>query len=305
MTAEQPAERAATLRGISLVLLAMLMFACMDGVNKHLTSTYSVIQILWVRYLILLVFALLLARPRGVRQALKTRQPGMQLGRSFVLIVEKGAFIVAFSYLPVADTHAIGAIAPLMVTILAVCFLREQVGLHKALAVEVGFGGVLVIIRPGQGVFSATALIPLFAAALFAVYQVMTRAVSRDDRPDTSLLYTALVGAVVLTAVGPFDWHSPAGLDWGLLLLVGLLGTSAHFSLIKALQLAPASTLQPFNYSLFLWAIVVGFVGFDHFPDLWTLTGGVIIVGSGLYVLLRERVPTEPECSALLEAEPT
>ena len=277
------------LRGISLILLAMLIFACMDGVIKHLTDTYSVIQILWIRYLILVVFALLVARPRGVREALKTPQLGMQLSRALVLLAEKAGFVIAWSYLTLADTHSIGAIAPIMVTVLAVLFLGEHAGLHRSLAIATGFAGVLIIIRPGLGVFSATALIPLGAAALFAVYQLMTRAVSRLDKPDTILLYTALVGVVILTLAGPFDWQTPVGLDWGLLILAGVLGCGAHFSLIKALQLAPASTLQPFSYSLFFWAIVGGYIGCGDLPDLWTFVGGAVVVGSGIYMLRRER----------------
>ena len=118
----------------------------------------------------------------------------------------------------------------------------------------------------------------------------MTRVVSRVDKPDTILLYTALVGVVILTVAGPFNWRPPTDLDWGLLLLAAVLGCGAHFALIKALQLAPASTLQPFSYSLFLWAIVVGFIGFGDLPDLWTFAGGAVVVASGLYVLHRERV---------------
>ena len=289
MSVHPRADRADTLRGIGLVLLAMLTFACMDGIVKHLTSDYSVVQILWVRYVILLMVSVLIARPRGLRQVLKTPRLGMQVGRSLVLLAEMGAFVVAWRYLTLADTHAIAAVAPLIVTLLAVCLLGERVGLHKMLAVAAGFAGVLVIIRPGQGVFNAAALIPLIAAALFALYQIMTRFVSRTDRPDTSLLYTAIVGVIILTVIGPFSWRSPTGLDWGLLLLVGLLGSGSHFALIKALQLAPASTLQPFNYSLFLWAIVVGFIGFDDLPDQWTFAGGASVVASGLYVLHRER----------------
>ena len=139
------------LRGISLILLAMLIFACMDGVIKHLTHTYSVIQILWIRYLILVVFALVVARPRGVREALRTPQLGMQLSRALVLLVEKAGFVIAWSYLTLADTHAIGAIAPSMVTVLAVLFLGEHAGLHRSLAIAAGFAGVLIIIVPVWG----------------------------------------------------------------------------------------------------------------------------------------------------------
>ena len=143
-------ESAATLRGILLVLLAMLLFACMDGTTKHLTGDYSTVQILWIRYVVFLVFGLLVARPRGIRNVLATRHLALQLGRSLVLIVEKAAFVIAWSYLTLADTHAIAAVAPLIVTVLAAVLLREHVGLHRAVAVGTGFAGVLLIIRPGS-----------------------------------------------------------------------------------------------------------------------------------------------------------
>ena len=277
------------LRGIVLILLASLLFACMDGINKSLVGAYSTVQMLWVRYLFLLVFALSIARPRGVRVAMQTDQLGLQLSRSLVLLVENAAFILAWSYLTLADTHAIAAVSPLIVTLFAGSLLREQVGLPRTMAVLAGFAGVLLIIRPGMGVLSYEAAIPLVAAALFAAYQLMTRAVSRGDGPDTSLLYVAVVGAVALTLVGPFYWRPPSPVDWGLLLLSALLGSGAHFALIAALKFAPASTLQPFSYSLLLWATLVGFVGFGNLPDFWTVTGGAVVIVSGLYVIRKQR----------------
>ena len=109
---------------------------------------------------------------------------------------------------------------------------------------------------------------------------MLTRAVSRRDSPETSLLYTGIVGAVMLSALGPFYWKPPVQMDWALLLLVAVLGAAAHFCLIKALKIAAASAIQPFSYSLFLWAIVVGFIGFGEFPSTWTLVGAAIVIAS-------------------------
>ena len=283
-------EGRATLRGICLVLLAMLLFACMDGVNKHLSTTYSFIQILWIRYLLFAVVAIIAARRAGVRATLATERRGLQIGRSLVLIVEKAAFIIAFMYMPLADVHAIAAVSPLLVTVLSGPLLRERVDGQRLLAVAAGFAGVLLIIRPGTGVMSAAAAIPLVAALLFAVYQMMTRVASRDDSAETTMLYTGLAGVVVLSASGPFYWTEPTPTDWALLLLVAALGSTAHFALISALKFAEASAVQPFSYSLFLWAVVVGFVGFADFPDAWTLAGAAVIIASNLYVVQRTRV---------------
>ena len=268
----------------------MLLFASMDGVNKHLVMSYSIIQILWVRYLLFFAFALLVARRQGgIRATLASGQPGLQITRSLLLIAEQAAFVFAFVYLPLADVHAIAAVSPLIVTALSAPLLRERVGMHRLIAVGAGFAGVLVVMRPGMGVMSIAAVIPLIAAVLFAVYQMMTRLVSRTDSSATTLLYSSMVGVAVVSLLGPFSWQAPTRADWGLLILVAVLGSTAHFSLIKALQLAAASVLQPFNYSLFLWAVVVGFVGFGDFPDAWTLAGAALIIASNLYVVQHTR----------------
>ncbi len=290
-------EPRTALRGIALVLLAMLLFAVMDGVNKHLAKTYSFVQILWVRYLLLVVVAALASRGTGIRRALASRQRGTQIARSLVLVAEQATFIIAFIHLPLADVHALAAVSPLIVTLLSAPLLRERVSLYRMLAVAAGFAGVLLILRPGTGAMTAEAAIPLLAALLWAVYQMLTRLASRTDRPETSLLYAGLAGAVVLSLAGPFYWLPPAPGDWGLLALVAALSATAHFSLIKALRYAEASALQPFAYSLFLWAVVVGFIGFGDFPDAWTLAGAAVILASNLYVVRRARAEGESPLS--------
>ena len=196
-------EPRTALRGIALVLLAMLLFAVMDGVNKHLAKTYSFVQILWVRYLLLVVVAALASRGTGVRRALVSRQRGTQIARSLVLVAEQATFIIAFIHLPLADVHALAAVSPLIVTLLSAPLLRERVSLYRMLAVAAGFAGVLLILRPGTGAMSAEAAIPLLAALLWAVYQMLTRLASRTDRPETSLLYAGLAGAVRPQPGGP------------------------------------------------------------------------------------------------------
>jgi drug/metabolite transporter (DMT)-like permease len=133
------------------------------------------------------------------------------------------------------------------------------------------------------------ALVALLCASMFALYQILTRIVSRDDPPMTTLFYTALVGVIGLTMIGPFYWTPPDLFAWALFGLVAVLGASGHFLLIKALQLAPASVLQPYSYTLLIWATVVGFVVFGNLPDRMTVLGAAVIAASGLYAFARER----------------
>ena len=277
------------LKGIILMNVAMFLLAGMDGITKTLAADYSVPQILSVRFLIFCLFALAIARPRSLRAAFRSHHPYLQIARSLIILVEIGVFIVALRHLPLADTHAIAGIAPLLVTALAVPFLGEKVGLRRWTAIAIGFVGLLVIVRPGIGIFNPAALIPLVGAALWAVYQILMRKVADDDAA-TSLLYMAVIGAVVMTALAPFFWRPPDTNGWLLLGALGVVGSLGHFALLKAFQEASASALQPFSYAVLVWATAVGYFVFGDLPDIWTITGAAIIASSGLYAFYRERV---------------
>jgi len=283
---EEPASPA----GILFAVMAMVCFASMDAVTKTLAQDFSVVQILWVRFVVFAVFAVALAARRSGLGAFRSRAPGLQILRSLVLVAEIGMFILALRHLPLADAHAVAACTPLLVTALSVVMLREYVGLRRWAAIGVGFAGVLIIVRPGLGVFDPWALVVFAGAFLFAIYQVLTRLASRSDRSDTSLLYTGVVGCVVLTAIGPFFWEPAGSIDWVLFMAAGLLGVTGHALFISALSLAPASVIQPFTYSLLVWATVVGYVIFGDFPDALTIVGALVIVASGLYTWHREQI---------------
>jgi drug/metabolite transporter (DMT)-like permease len=209
-------------------------------------------------------------------------------------VVEIGLFIAAIAVLPLADAHAIIAVTPLLVTALSVPLLGERVGIRRWSAIAIAFVGMLVILRPGWGAIHPMALVVLLCALMFALYQVLTRMVGRDDGPAVTLFYTALLGAVGLSAIGPFFWTWPDARGWALFAMVAVLGASGHFLLIYALKLAEASALQPFSYSVLIWATIVGFTVFGDLPDLFTVLGALIIVASGLYAFYRERVRAQP-----------
>jgi drug/metabolite transporter (DMT)-like permease len=279
---------AAAGRGIAYALLAWLLFACMDAGSKLLAADYSIVQILWVRFLSLLAVSGSLAARHGSR-GLVTRRFWLQSLRSLMLMVEIGLFVWTITVLPLADAHAILAISPLLVTALSVPLLGEKVGLRRWTAVGVATIGMLIILRPGFGAMHPMALVALLCACMWSLYQVLTRVVSRTDPPLTTLFYTALIGAVALTAIGPFYWRAPDAQGWALFVLVAVLGAGGHYLMIKALQLAPASVLQPFAYTVLVWATLVGFTVFGNLPDRFTVAGALIIVASGLYAFSRER----------------
>lgn len=275
--------------GILLVIAASFGFASMDAMSKVLAQDHAILQILWFRYMVFTVFALAIARRRGVRRTLVSQRPWLQAFRALLLVVENAVFVLAFRYLPLADVHALGASAPLMVVALSVVLLGETVGIRRWSAVLVGFVGVLIIIRPGLQEIEWPLLIPLVGALMWALYQILVRLCSRTDGSDTTLLWSALVGLAATSVTGPFVWVPPDREAWVLLVVLAVAGSIAHYALIKGLQLAEASAVQPYTYTLLVFAAFWGLAVFGDIPDAWTILGATIIVGSGLYTWYRER----------------
>lgn len=283
------------LRGVLATLAATALFACQDAITKHLTSSLSVAQIVFVRFFFFALFAVAFAARKGsVRLALITHCGVLQWLRGLLIVVEIGLFAVALRHLGVAETHVLFASFPLMVTALSVPLLGESVGWRRWLAVVVGFAGTVLILDPGAGVFKPEALVALAAALLFALYNLVTRRTGREDRLETSLLYFGVVGLLASALVAPFFWQPVRTADLGWLGVLTLTGICGHLLLIKALQWAPAVVLQPFNYFLLVWAIGVGFVVFGEVLTLRELIGAGIVVGSGLFIAFRERRRAAP-----------
>jgi len=276
--------------GALLTMASMLGFACMDSLSKLLVHDYPIAQTLWVRYGIFTVFALLIVRRGGIGKAARSARPLLQAGRSLLGVVENGVFVLAFLYLPLADTHAVAATSPLIVIALSALFLGEQVRMKRWCAVAAGFAGVLLIIRPGFQVLSWPLLLPLGGAMLWAVYQVLTRLCARNDTPDTTLLWTAAIGFAATTLIGPWQWHAPDTTGWILIGGIALLGSVSHYALIRALDFAEAAAVQPYSYTLLVWATVLGVIVFGDIPDWWTLAGAAIVVLSGLYTWYEDRM---------------
>jgi len=274
--------------GIAIAIVGWLTLTCMDAGSKVLITSYPVVQILWFRYVLLIIVAYWLLKRLGTRVSL--RNPWLQMSRGFLLVVQMCLLVYAFGQMALADAHAILAITPLIVTALSVPLLGEKVGVHRWSAVGVAFVGMLVILRPGFGVLQPTTFLVLLSALIGAMYLVLTRLVGRTDPPEVSLFWLAIAGLIVLSAIVPFYWRPPTNAaDWGLLLLVAVLGIIGHFCLIKGFQLAEASVLQPYIYTGLIGSILVGYVVFGDLPDLPTIVGALIIVASGLYVFARER----------------
>jgi drug/metabolite transporter (DMT)-like permease len=275
--------------GALFILLATLSYASMDAISKFLVADYGVIQIMWVRCGLIFLFSWVIVRRQGLTRALRTDRPWLQIVRSLILVIESAIFVLAFRYLPLADAHALAATSPLIVIALGVLFLGEKAGLARWLAVAVGFGGVLLIIQPGLRTVDWPVLLPLGGAVLWATYQILTRLAARHDSPDTSLIWAAVVPLAATTFVGPIGWQWPTATAWILMALISAIGAAGNYAMIKALDYAEAGAVQPYNYTLLVWATVLSVVVFGDIPDGWTILGAAIVVASGLYTWHHDR----------------
>jgi drug/metabolite transporter (DMT)-like permease len=275
--------------GALLTMLAALCYAGMDAISKFLVADHAVGQIMWIRCALIFLFSWFIVRRQGLMGALRTTRPGLQITRSLILIIESAIFVLAFRYLPLADAHAVAAISPLLVIALGVLFLGEKAGLARWLAVAAGFAGVLMIIRPGLRDLDWPVLLPLAGAALWASYQILTRLAARQDSADTSLIWAALVPLIATTFVGPIGWQWPTPMVWILMVLISVIGAVGNYAMIKALDHAEAGAVQPYTYTLLVWAALLGAVMFGDMPDGWTILGAAVVVASGLYTWHHDR----------------
>jgi drug/metabolite transporter (DMT)-like permease len=220
----------------------------------------------------------------------RTHRLRLQLVRAGVLLVSSLLFVTALRGLPLADATALNYTTPVLVVLLSLLILGERMTLARTAFVIAGIAGMILIVRPGTDVFRGAALYALAAAGCYAVYQIMTRMLAGEN-PRVLLFYPALVGTLVLSLLAPaFDW--PEHMPWthvALVILGGLFGTLGHFLFILAFRHAPASALTPFTYTQLVFATLLGFVLYGHFPDRWTLAGMAVIAMSGLLMTLHER----------------
>lgn len=277
--------------GILLMIATTLIFAIQDGISRHLSESYSVYMVVMIRYWFFALFVVALASRQagGLRRAVATRQPLLQVSRAVLLIVQNLIIIQGFVILGLVESHAVFACYPLLIVALSGPVLGEKVGWRRWTAVAIGFVGILVILQPGIGVFQPAAMIPLLGALLFALYGVMTRFAARKDSTAVSFFWTGVLGAVVATAIGIWFWEPMIAPDWGWMAILCLTSASAHWLLIRAYELAEASAIQPFAYLQLVFIAILGVTVFDEVVRPNVALGAVIVVGSGLFALWRER----------------
>ena len=277
---------------ILLMIGAIFCFASMDATAKYLMKEIGPVQTIWARYTVQAILVTVLILPK-INIYGKTKYPKLQFLRSVALMMATTLFFFAFSKLGLAEASAIFNISPVLITLGAFLFLREQIGPRRVIGIVVSLLGALIIIRPGSGVFTVYALLPLGAAIFYSTYSLATRFVGTNESPWTSLFYSAIFGAICDSIYIVFHWNPMSSNALLLTIIIGLFGTAGHMCLIRALTLGEASLVAPFIYTNLLFTTIWGLVLFGNFPDFWTIAGALIIVAAGVYVWARDRVVSQ------------
>lgn len=272
------------------MLSGFFCFAAGDVQAKFLTETMHPVQIVWFRQIGLFMGVALFLMFKGFHH-LRSAMPLLQIGRGVTATLSAICFIVGVSFVPLADAVAVTFIAPFIVTILGALILREPVGLRRWIAVGVGFFGMLIVIRPGMGVFHPAILFIVVAASMFAARQILSRWLSGADSIATTVAYTSITSTVLASLALPFVWQSPEEpFLWAVAAGLAAAAALGEFLVIRALDIAQAVVVAPMHYSMILWGTFYGYMVFADLPDLWTVVGCLVIVASGLYTLHRERL---------------
>ena len=286
-------------QGVFLIVSAMLILPGIDAIAKGLSSTISAGEVAWIRHVLQTIFLLPFAmRARG----LKVRPHfWSHVARGVLMAAVTVVFFAALSVMPLSDAISVFFVSPLIFTVLSAVFLGEPIGWRRISAVLVGLAGSLLVVRPSYAVFGTTALLPIVAAFLFALYMLLTRKLARGSSVADAVgmqFYVGVFGAIALTpilAIGPFTGipylavAMPQGIEWALLLLLGAIATLGHVLVALAVRRIGAGQIAPFQYVEIVGATTLGFMFFGDFPDPLTWFGVGIIVASGLYVYFREQ----------------
>ncbi|WP_114966510.1 DMT family transporter [Alkalilacustris brevis] len=278
--------------GIWMMVATAFVFAVQDSLSRHLASEYNVLMVVMIRYWFFAAFVIAIAARKagGLRRAVATRQPVLQIFRGVLLAVEVCIMVLGFVLLGLIATHAVFAAYPLIVAALSGPVLGERVGWRRWTAIMIGLAGVLIILQPGFAVFNPAALVPMLAALMFALYGLLTRYVAREDSAAVSFFWTGTAGAVTITLIGLWFWEPMSAPDWGWMGALCLTGVLSHFTLIKAYELAEASAVQPFAYLQLVFIAAFGLLIFGETLSLNVIIGACVVVAAGLFTLWRARV---------------
>jgi len=277
------------LAGILLMLAGDFMFALNDAMGKWLVASFSVGQVVLIRSIGAFIVLGPMIANQGTAKLFEMERPVLQSLRVLATTVDTALFYAAVVYLPLADVMSFYMAGPIYVAALSHFLLGEKVGWRRWAAILVGFCGVLIILKPSSAAFSQSSLFALVGSFAFAFAIILSRRLRGTS--DTNLVTWQTIGTLLVGGVMTIGaWRTPSVLDFGAMLLLGIVSCSAHLMITRALKLAPASTLAPLHYSLLLWAVIFGLAFFGDVPGPRILIGSAIVVLAGLFIFHRQKV---------------
>jgi drug/metabolite transporter (DMT)-like permease len=283
-------DRRARLIGIALMCAALFCFACLDTIAKWLTQFLPTMEVVWARYASHFALSLLIVNPWTTPGLFATQRPWLQIARSALLFGSTAANFVALRYLQLDQTAVISFTTPFFIALFAGPLLGEWIRWRRWTAIIVGFAGVLLMTRPGVGGIHPVAAFSVVSVICYALYNISTRFLAPYDSTATTVFYSALVGMIAASVPLPAVWVTPTDpLVIAGMVAVGFFGWVGHLFLIVAHRYAPAPILGPFIYTQIVWMVAGGFLVFGDVPHPFTLAGAAVVIGSGLYLLYRER----------------
>ena len=278
--------------GLAAMAGAVAFFTMIDTSAKWLVlAGLPALQVVFVRYAVHFLLALVVFVPREGREALVSMAPAKQILRSAFLLGSTALNFSALYYLPITVTTTIMFAGPIVVTLLAIPLLGERVGMHRIVAVCVGFVGVLVVMQPWGAEFHPAMFFNLGALVCASMYFLMTRLLAGVESNATSQTWSSGLATLCIAPFAFTSWVWPqAPADWVFFGLIGIFGGTGHILATWAHRMADASILAPVVYIQIVLASLSGIVFFNQWPTLWTLAGGLIIIAAGFYIWQRERI---------------
>ncbi len=278
----------ANTRGAVWVLIACFGFTVMAAMAKALGQRLDSFQVAFFRCVFGFAFLLPFLIRAGGLTALRTRVPYLHGGRALTGVVAMMCGFYAITHLPLATATAITFTKPFFMIVLAVLFLGEAVRWRRWSATAAGFVGVLIIVRPGTGMFEPAMLVAVLQALAIACSVTLVKKIPIEEPHVTVLFYTAIVSTVVTAIPAAVVWQPPSAEDWVLAVLIGGVGVASQACVVRGYRIGEATAMAPFDYSRLLFATGFGFLFFLEVPDLMTFVGAGIIIASTVYIARRE-----------------
>jgi drug/metabolite transporter (DMT)-like permease len=274
--------------GIYFMILAVFLFSCMDALIKWTAADYPIGQIVFFRNIFAFIPVMIFVRQAGGITVLRTKNIGGHLVRGFVGVTAMICVFTAFALMPLGEAVALSLSGPIFLTALSVPMLGEKVGVRRWSAVLVGFIGILVMTRPGAGVFQPAALFAIGGALFYALAMISVRRLNQTESAAAIVFYFTVFAAAIGALSLPFQWTSPDLEGFVMLVGIGLIGGLAQLAMTQAFRLSPVALIAPFDYGALVFALSFGYMIWGDVPDGYIVVGSLIVIASGLYILHRE-----------------